>query len=160
MEHKPVHQLRAVADVAEIAPPIVSTRIMTRAERLAHWADLLEREPKRMLATLGDIEFQPYDTRPLLRADESALSVAFADPVLREQGLKGDRLGDVMEFFSLTEGDSHRLFCSCMYGRKMSAATAASAIRSVSTRRGRILALGVATVMAMTALPVLGYVFG
>ena len=111
MEHKPVETLRDVAEVREFKQGFLSRR-----ERLERWAELLERQPKRRLRSLGEIEFVPKDKRPELRSDESPITVAFEDPILRAAGLKGDTLGDAMEFFELSEGASHRLLCSCMNG--------------------------------------------
>ena len=42
------------------------------------------------------------------------MTIAFADPVFRELGLKSDRLGDAMEFFGLDTGQMHALMCECM----------------------------------------------
>ena len=116
MEHKPVEKLRSVAEVHEF-----NQGFLSRRERLERWAEVLERQPKRRLRSLGEIEFVPKDKRPELRSDESPITVAFEDPVLRAAGLKGDTLGDAMEFFELSEGASHRLLCSCMNGWSMEA---------------------------------------
>ena len=76
---------------------------MRRRERLARWGDLLAREPQRMLKTLEEIDLRPAAQRAALRADNSPLTIAFADPVLRGEGLKGDTLGDAMAFFEMSE---------------------------------------------------------
>ncbi|HEX2479197.1 MAG TPA: hypothetical protein VHK45_07945, partial [Geminicoccaceae bacterium] len=68
------------------------------------------------------------------RADDSALSVAFADPVLREQGLESDRVGDAVRFFELSHWEIHQLVCSCHYGRTMAAGTAALRVRAIAKR--------------------------
>src|SRR5690348_9414780 len=99
MEHKHLDQLRSVADV--------EPRSMTRQERLQRWIDILERNPHRRLNSLGEIEYQPPAERALVRANDSPLTVAFEDPVLRTEGLASDRLGDAMRFFELTEGQAH-----------------------------------------------------
>ena len=54
-------------------------------------------DPDRLLATLDEIEFKPKSVRRSMRADGSALSVAYADPVLRADGMASDRLGDAIE---------------------------------------------------------------
>ena len=51
MEHKPLDQLRSVADV--------QPRPLTREERLQRWIDLLEADPTRRLNSLGEIEYKP-----------------------------------------------------------------------------------------------------
>jgi hypothetical protein len=85
MEFKRPDQLRRLADISTDAPIT-----MSRRERLGRWHDLLAREPGRMLKTLEEIEFRPASQRPAMRADNSPLTVAFADPVLRSEGLEGE----------------------------------------------------------------------
>src|SRR5919112_155441 len=85
MEHKPLDQLRSVADV--------QPRPLSREERLQRWIDLLERDPARRLNSLGEIEFKPPAERALIREDNSPLTVAYEDPVLRADGLASDRQG-------------------------------------------------------------------
>src|SRR5688500_8894437 len=108
MEHKPVEALRALADIHGGVPQVLSRR-----ERLERWAEVLDREPERRLRALGEIEFVPKAERGQLRADDSPITVAFSDPVLRASGLSGDRLGDAMAFFDLSERQAHHLLCSC-----------------------------------------------
>lgn len=156
MEYKPVDQLRTVADLS-VADPAC----LTRGERLERWAELLEREPEARLRSLGEIEFHPRDERPLMRADNSPLTVAYADPVLRAAGLRGDTLGDAMLFFDLSERQAHRLLCSCMNGWSISAPRAAAQIRRIANPdpRLRAAAWGVGAVAAASA-PALLYLFG
>jgi hypothetical protein len=96
-----------VADVE-----IAQTRPLTRRERLERWAELLEREPSRKLKSLGEIEFRSQTERDAMRADESPLALAYADPLLRIDGLASDKLGDAIAYFELSEGQVHRLLCS------------------------------------------------
>ena len=51
MEFRYPEQLRRIADISD-AP-----RTMSRRERLNRWAELLARNPGRMLKTLDEIEF-------------------------------------------------------------------------------------------------------
>ena len=60
--------------------------------------------------------------------------MAFADPVLREQGLESDRVGDAARFFELSHWEVHQLVCSCHYGRTMAAGTAALRVRAIARR--------------------------
>lgn len=156
MEYKPVEQLRTLADLHVAAPAC-----LTRRERLERWAEVLEREPDARLRALGEIEFQPRHARPLMRADGSPLTVAYADPVLRAAGLRGDTLGDAMLFFGLSERQGHRLLCSCMNGWSVSADRAAAQIRRIGNPdlRVRIAAWAVGAVAAAGA-PALLYLFG
>ena len=51
MEHKPFVDLQAVADLKQ------EYRGLTRLERLARWAELLESQPDRELSPLREIEW-------------------------------------------------------------------------------------------------------
>jgi len=80
MEHKPFVDLQAIADLKQ------EYRGLTRLERLARWAELLESQPDRELAPLREIEWQEPQVRRAVRADNSPLTVAYEDPVLRAEG--------------------------------------------------------------------------
>jgi hypothetical protein len=111
MEHKPLSELETIADVKR-----AETVLLTREQRLERWIEALEAHPTRLLRPLYEIEYSPLDERRECRADNSPLSVAYEDPVLRAQGLRSDRLGDCMDFFGMTEGQMHYAFCSCHVG--------------------------------------------
>ena len=153
MEHKPFAEINTVADVLRAAP----TR-MTRKERLERWAEVLERDPMRELSSLEEIEFKPKSERRVLRADNSPLTVAFDDPVLRAEGLASDRLGDASDFFGLSVNDAHFALCSCLYGRTMQAGEAASRIRRLTEsdrtalRALSLLGGGIAAMLALSSL--------
>lgn len=125
MEHKRVVDLQAIADVKpiEAAPP------MSREERLERWIAVLEANPKRRLRSLYEIEYLSPNERQNCRTENSPLTVAYEDPVLRAQGLKSDRVGDCLEFFELTERQVHHAFCSCHVGSRFDANQAAERIR-------------------------------
>jgi hypothetical protein len=128
MKHTPVAEISRVADVHAV--PLRPA--MTRAERLERWADALEREPDRILTSIEEIEWRPDAERGAMRADDSALTVAFEDPMLRADGLASDRLGDAMTFFRLTDADAHFALCSCVYGQTMQAGVAARRVRMLA----------------------------
>jgi len=90
MKHTPVSEIGRVADVHAIPP----RPPLTRVQRLERWAEALERDPDRVLTSLEEIEWKSEDERRAMRADGSALTVAYEDPVLRTEGLGSDRLGD------------------------------------------------------------------
>ena len=150
MEHKPVETLRGVAEVQEFKQGILS-----RKERLERWAEVLERQPKRRLRSLGEIEFTPEERRPELRSDESPITVAYEDPVLRADGLKGDRLGDAMEYFDLSDRSAHRLLCSCMNGWSMEAGVTARKVRRIANPDYRLMLFTSASLVA--AVPAVLY---
>lgn len=127
MEHKPLSELGSVADLKPHGPiPVLSKR-----ERLDRWAELLEREPDRLLGTLDEIEWKPRAERQVMRADNSALSIAFADPIMRAAGLASDRFGDAVGFFQISEHDAHIVLCSCHGGDTMRADEAARRVRGI-----------------------------
>lgn len=132
MEYKTLRELAGQADVH--LDPAFTSKPMTKHERLERWADLLARDPERQLSSIEEIEYGTVRQQEAKRADDSALSVAFADPVLREQGLKSDRVGDAARFFELSHWEMHQLVCSCHYGRTMSAGTAALRVRAMAKR--------------------------
>jgi hypothetical protein len=154
MEHKPLDQLRSVADVKADKP----TRSLSRQERLDRWVELLEREPQRRLTALDEIEYKPVAERVLVRADNSPISVAFADPVLRTEGLEGDHLGDALKFFEISEHQAHHALCSCLGGRTMDASAFAQRIRTATTGFRSMSGAWVAFGLAI-ALPSLVYLF-
>jgi hypothetical protein len=105
---------------------------MSRRERLERWAELLERQPSRRLSTIEGTEFGSRREREAKRADHSPLSVAFEDPVLRAEGLRGDRVGEAVEFFDISHREVHRLVCYCHYGRTVAPRTVAARVRMMA----------------------------
>jgi hypothetical protein len=155
MRYKQVDQLRRIAEVQPIGPAL------TRRERLERWAELLGRDSSRRLHSLGEIESKSPNERLAMRSDGSPLTVAFADPVLRADGLASDRLGDAMSFFDLSEDQAHRLLCSCMNGSTMSANATAGRIRGMANPDLRLRsAAWAAAVAALAGAPALVYLFG
>ena len=125
MEHKPFVDLQAIADLKQ------EYRGLTGLERLTRWAELLESQPDRELSPLREIEWREPHERRTVRADNSPLTVAYEDPVLRAEGLASDRLGDVMDFFEITERDAHTAFCSCHLPGSFDASYAAGRVRAL-----------------------------
>lgn len=130
MEHKRRADLSHIADLKPVTPPV-----MSRRERLDRWAELLENAPDRLLATLEELERKPDAERNLLRADGSALTIAYSDPEFRSAGLLSDRYGDAVAFFDLSEHDAHIILCSCHGGAVMRADDAARRVRGIRSRR-------------------------
>jgi hypothetical protein len=155
MEHKHLDQLRSVADVQSVK----QSRSLTRNERLERWIDLLERDPTRRLNALGEIEYKPPAERALVRADDSPLTVAYEDPVLRTEGLSSDRLGDAMNFFEMSDNEAHRALCSCLGGRTMEARAFAQRIRGVTSGGMRTMFGAWAVFASAVAVPSLLYLF-
>jgi hypothetical protein len=124
MRHQRIEAIGAGAALVEVKSPRLS-----REQRLARWAELLEREPQRKLKALWRVEYVRAEQRALLRCDDSPISVAFADPVLRDDGLEGDTLGDAERFFELSSPDAHHLLCDCHYMGRMDGETVARRVR-------------------------------
>jgi len=127
MQHRPLSELSSVADLKQPG----QIRVMSRRERLDRWAELLEQQGGRQLRTLDEIEWKPKAKRREMRAEGSALSVAFSDPVLRADGLASDRFGDAVDFFQISEHDAHIVLCSCHGGEFMWAEEAARRVRGI-----------------------------
>lgn len=104
---------------------------MTRNERLLRWADLLERHEGSVFA-LARIEHLSRQERRLVSRENSPMTVAFADPILRHDGLVGETLGDAMAFFDLSDGAAHDLFCDCHYHGTLTAKALASRLRALT----------------------------
>ena len=153
MKHQPLSELKQIADVAPEKP------VLSRRERLERWAACLEREPQRRLKSLEGIEYGPKARRREVREDNSPLSVAFADPVLREEGLKSDKLGDALDFFEISFGDAHRVLCACMHGRTMQASEVAQRVRGLATPGLPVLPLVLGLASLAAALPPLLQLF-
>ena len=154
MEHKSARELRAVADVSLNPPPP-----MDRKGRLNRWADLLEMDPDRLINLVHELEFATRAAQAQMRANDSALSLAYADPLFRSLGLSGDRVGDGQAFFGLSDSQTHRLLCSCLHGESMRAGDAAQLVRTIANPMPSVVMRG-AVAKALCAVPVLMYYFG
>jgi len=135
MKHHALEQLQNVANVNLDYP----RPAMSRRERLERWADLLERSPRRSLSTLHETEHQPTEERAVMHVDHSPISVAFADPLLRSEGLESDHYGEARRFFELSDHQLHRVVCFCHFGTSVNAVAAAHQVRALiaaGDRRG------------------------
>jgi hypothetical protein len=98
---------------------------MTRAERIERWMEALQREPRRKLRALPEIEHKPSEERRAIRVENSPISVAFEDMALRAEGLAGDTLGEAMDFFEMSDREAHTALCSCLFGGTVESGLAA-----------------------------------
>jgi hypothetical protein len=121
MEHRPIAELKAVAEINFTESP----KIMPREQRLRRWIGLLEGHPDRKFRSLHEIEHLPRPQQRECRADNSPLSLAYDDAVLRSAGLRSDRVGDCTDFFELTDRQMHHAFCSCHVGISLTGMQAA-----------------------------------
>ncbi|TPK44804.1 hypothetical protein FJ492_11170 [Mesorhizobium sp. B2-5-4] len=132
MKHQTLAELHGVAEVEASFPG------MTRRQRLEHWAMLLERNPERCLAAFPGPEYMTLDVRDKTQSLGSALSIAFADPTLRTEGLKNDTYGEAKRFFELTDWQLHAIVCHCHVGGRMKAGWAAVQVRSAINKEGKL----------------------
>ncbi|SDP83988.1 hypothetical protein SAMN05428967_3732 [Phyllobacterium sp. YR620] len=133
MKHLALEQLQ----VLEKTDPDYPRQILSRNERIERWAELLERNPARRLTTLYQTEFQSAGTRDAMRADGSALTVAFEDSYLRGSGLSDDSYGEAKRFFELNDHQLHRMVCYCHFGANVSAGTTARYVRRFLPSQGK-----------------------
>ena len=116
-------------NVLDRADPDYPRYALSRTERLERWMELLERNPKRRLSAFYLTEFQATGTRDAMRAEGSALAVAFKDPYLRASGLANDSYGEAKRFFEITDRQLHRIVCYCHAGAEVRAGTTARHVR-------------------------------
>jgi hypothetical protein len=125
MKHQTLDQLHAVARVEPSAPLLE----MTRNERIARWAELLEQNPERCLGALTGTEHLPLEARAMARGEGSAIAVAFEDATMRASGLRDDTYGEAKRFFELNDWQLHDIVCDCHVGATMKARWAAARVR-------------------------------
>ncbi len=123
MKHRDLDTLKAEAAIIDSAE-------MTKRERLTRWAEALEARSGARLATLWGVEYAPRRDRLEMRQEQSPLTVAYADPTLREAGLKDDTYGAALTFFELSDSDLHRLVCRCHFGAYVASERVAARVRA------------------------------
>ncbi len=126
--------LEELKQVAQVRPPLKRDR-MSKRRRLERWAEALERAPQHHLRSLYETEYMSPGRRYTLREDNSPLTVAFEDPVLRAEGLQSDRYGDTLKFFKLSDGELHHIVCYCHHGPTMAPRAVATRVRAPQTER-------------------------
>ena len=130
MEHKTLAEIERAGEATPAVP-------LTRAERLDRWATALERLGPIRLNTLWRTEYVAPDALGRVRADNSPISVAFDDPMLRIAGLKDDTYEEAKHFFELSDHELHRIVCYCHFGPSLSGREAARLVRGLARRQSR-----------------------
>lgn len=124
-------------DMSVTATPLPETEPrLSRRERIERWATVLEKH-RGPLSALRQIEYLPPEGRRAYRDPGSPLAVAYQDPVLRDDGLESDKLGDAMDYFEMSEEDAHRMLCDCHYHGAMTGAGLAARMRHFANRGER-----------------------
>jgi hypothetical protein len=129
MKHQTLDTLRQSAAVL----PLDGVPALSRRERLERWAIALETHGGKV-RPFSRTEYLPQSARTALRGDDTPVTVAFADPLLRAEGLAGDTYGDALTFFALSEREAHHLLCDCHYGGSMTAANVAARLRATANK--------------------------
>jgi len=125
-------QYQSLEQMLDQAIPLEAPPTLSRRERLLRWAEVLKREDRRVLHALKFVEFYAPAQQARLRGDQTPIAVAFADPVLRAAGLRGDSLGDARDFFGLSGPESHFLLCDCHWKGRMTGGAAARRVRAIA----------------------------
>jgi hypothetical protein len=134
MEHKSVEQLKQIAAYCGDQP---RQEPMSQRERLERWAALLERQGCQALNAFDGTEHRVLELRNRMRCAGSPITVAFTDPVLRDEGMKSDTYGEAKRFFGLSDFELHSVICDCHYGSTISATAAAWRVRNIIPRTQR-----------------------
>jgi hypothetical protein len=145
MEHRTSAELEGFAAV-------IRPQKLTKKELLERWALALEKRKGARLRTLRETEYKPAKERSALQQENSPLSVAFEDPVLRSAGLTSDRFGEVAHFFGLSHWQLHDLVCNCHFGETVAAEAVAARVRRQSARTSSFAMSAYAYAIAATLL--------
>jgi hypothetical protein len=147
MEHRTHAELEGLAAV-------ILPQKLAKKELLERWALALERRKGARLRTLRETEYKPAKERSALQQENSPLTVAFEDPVLRSAGLTSDRFGEVARFFGLSHWQLHDVVCNCHFGETVAAETVAARVRRLAGRTSSFatFATGAALLLAGTVL--------
>jgi hypothetical protein len=127
MEHRTSAEIEGFAAV-------IRPQQLSKKELLERWALALEKLKGARLRTLRETEYKPVKERSALRQENSPLTVAFEDPVLRSAGLTSDRFGVVARFFGLWHWQLHEVVCNCHFGETVAAEVVAARVRRLSAR--------------------------
>jgi hypothetical protein len=120
------------------APPLVKERAKVRQtarqRRLLRLAEILDAHDQTV-PLLTRMEYAPWEERPYLREDRSPLTIAFEDAGFRREGLSGDRLGNIMDFFELNDREAHHLLCYCHYSGSVTSKMVAARARELAGKK-------------------------
>ena len=148
MEHRTSAELKSLADV-------ICPQQLSKKERLERWARALEKRKDARLFTMRGTEYKSVKEMLALRQENSPLTVAFEDPVLRSAGLRSDTFGEIARFFGLSHLQLHEVVCNCHLGETVAAETVAARVRRLSGHSFAVIAsqcAGTATLLAGTVL--------
>jgi hypothetical protein len=127
MKHRTSAELEGFAEV-------IRPQKLSKKELLERWTLALEKRKGARLYTLRETEYKPVKERSALQQENSPLTVAFDDPVLRSAGLASDKFGEVARFFGLSHWQLHDVVCNCHFGDTVAAEVVAARVRRLATR--------------------------
>lgn len=123
---------------AAVFPNCPLSDVQSYEQRLERWSGLLGREPHRLLSTFPGTEFMDKHIRDAMSCPNSAITVAFEDPVLREAGLADDSYGTAKKFFGLSDAQMHWILCYCHHGTAIHAGVLTAVVRAVIPKPPRL----------------------
>ena len=145
MEHRTSAEFKGYAAV-------IRPQELSKKELLERWALALEKRKGSRLCTLRETEHQPPKEQVTLREENSPLTVAFEDPVLRSAGLASDQFGEIARFFGLSPWQLHDVVCNCHFGETVAAEVVAARVRHLSGHTGSFTAFACTYAIAATLL--------
>ena len=145
MEHRTSAEFKGYAAV-------IRPQELSKKELLERWSLSLEKRKGFRLCTLRETEHKSLKEQVSLREDNSPLTVAFEDPVLRSAGLASDQFGEVARFFGLSLWQLHDVVCNCHFGETVAAEVVAARVRRLSGRARSFTAFACTYAIAATLL--------
>lgn len=96
-----------------IDPPAVAP-VMSRRDKLLHWADIILASTMNPLALYHGIEHRSEaEYFDIAVHPHTAFALALADPLFRANGLTGSSIGDIKKFMELDRAELHAFSCDC-----------------------------------------------
>ncbi len=133
MQYKSLEEVRSAATVLSV-PSSAQERRRQRRARLERFAAVLEQHAGH-INLFSRVEYLSAAERAPLWVENSPLTIAYRDPVLRAQGLAGDRMGDAVEFFDLSAREVHHFLCDCHVAGPITSRMTAARVRAIAQRR-------------------------
>lgn len=121
---------------AQAIAKAVPVEQMSRQDKLTRWAKLVEKTDRPLNLYHGVEYMKLSDLRraPIHATDPTAFGVAMSDAILNDAGLpRQGSMGELMDFFSLSQHDLHEFSCDC--GGGISAGQMASRINHLARDR-------------------------
>lgn len=91
---------------------LIDLPVMSKREKLLRFAHIV-RASKEQFVIFSNIEFMTPGQLSMTYHPGSAFAAAAADPILKDAGLKSDRVSEAARFFDLTREELHEFSCDC-----------------------------------------------